>query len=137
MSNPRQEQADSPRPTRRSSDRTLFYISSWTAQFVFQTISERDNAGEHGEPFAWFDFLPQFFPAPSGTGSQVFQLVWQAAGLAMFYFCGSSFQGSDDLLEAKIDRMLSEQRIDPAQFDYREEEEVQGWGLNSQTSAQV
>ena len=55
----------------------------------------------------------------------------------MFYFCGSSFQGSDDLLEAKIDRMLSEQRIDPAQFNYREEEEVQGWGLNSQTSAQV
>jgi hypothetical protein len=36
---------------------------------------------------------------------------------------------SDDRLEAKIDRLLSE-AIDPAQFDDREEE-VQGWGLNS------
>jgi hypothetical protein len=33
---------------------------------------------------------------------------------------------SDDRLEAKIDRLLSEQRIDPAQLDYREEEGVQG-----------
>jgi len=32
---------------------------------------------------------------------------------------------SDDRLEAKIDRLLSEQRIDPAQFHYQEEEGVQ------------
>jgi hypothetical protein len=41
----------------------------------------------------------------------------------MFYFWGSSQSWeSDDRLEAKIDRILSEQGIDPAQFDYQEEE---------------
>jgi hypothetical protein len=54
------------------------------------------------------------------------QLVWQAAGLALFYFWGSSqSRESDDRLEAKVDRLLSEQGIDPAEFDYREEEAVQ------------
>jgi hypothetical protein len=116
---------NSPRPTCRSSDPDSFYISSWTAQFVFQTISERDDAGEHGEPFAWFDFLPQFFLHLRELAVR-FQLVWQAAGLAMFYFEVPLSRESDDRLEAKIDRLLSEQRIDPAQLDYHEEEGVQG-----------
>jgi hypothetical protein len=38
------------------------------------------------------------------------------------FWGGSSRQGEDDRLEAKIDRLLSEQGIDPAQFDYQEEE---------------
>jgi hypothetical protein len=52
--------------------------------------------------------------------SEFLQLVWQAAGLALFYFWGSSqSRESDDRLEAKIDRLLTEQGIDPAQFDYQ------------------
>ena len=43
---------------------------------------------------------------------------------------------SNDRREAKIDRLLSEDGIDPAQFDYREEAGVQVEGLNSQTNAQ-
>ena len=47
------------------------------------------------------------------------------AGWQFFYFLGSSLQGSDDRLEAKIDRLLSPQGIDPAQFDYQEEQDAQ------------
>jgi hypothetical protein len=59
------------------------------------------------------------------------QLLCKWRGLlAMFCFWACSLpRESDDRLEAKIDRLLSE-AIDPAQFDDREE--VQGWGLNSQ-----
>jgi hypothetical protein len=56
------------------------------------------------------------------TASQkILQLLWQAAGLAMFHFWGCSLsRESDDRLEAEIERLLSEHGIDPAQFDYRE-----------------
>ena len=42
------------------------------------------------------------FPPPSRTGSQKFQLIWQAAGLAMFHFGHALLsRESDDRLEAK------------------------------------
>jgi hypothetical protein len=45
-------------------------------------------------------------------------------GNVPFLGCSLSRE-SNDRLEAKIDRLLSEHRIDPAQFDYREEAGVQ------------
>lgn len=56
---------------------------------------------------------------------KILQLLWEAAGLAMFYFWGCSLQGERRRLEAKIDRLLSEHGIGPAQFHYQEEEGVQ------------
>jgi hypothetical protein len=48
------------------------------------------------------------------------------AGLAIvLLFGGPLSRESDDRLEAKIDRLLSPQGIDPAQFDYQEEEDGQ------------
>jgi hypothetical protein len=106
----------------------LFFVLSWAAQFIFQMMSERNEAEQHGQVFTWSDFLPQFFSSTfENWQSEFLQLVWQAAGLAFFYFWGSSqSREGDDRLEAKVDRLLSEQGIDPAEFDYREEEEVQG-----------
>ena len=46
-------------------------------------------------------------------------------GLAMSYFGLRRSRESDNRLEAKIDRLLSAQGIDPAQFDYQEEEDAQ------------
>ena len=40
-------------------------------------------------------------------------------------YLGIQLTESDDRLEAKIDRLLSEHGIDPAQFDYGEEAGVQ------------
>jgi hypothetical protein len=105
----------------------LFFILSWAGQFIFQMITERNEAEQHGQAFTWSDFFPQFFSSTlENWQSEFLQLVWQAAGLALFYFWGSSqSRESDDRLEAKIDRLLTEQGIDPAEFDYQEEERVQ------------
>jgi hypothetical protein len=105
----------------------LFFVLSWAAQFIFQMITERNEAAQHGQAFTWSDFLPQFFSSTfENWQSEFLQLVWQAAGLALFYFWGSSqSRESDDRLEAKVDRLLSEQGIDPAECDYREGEAVQ------------
>jgi len=52
--------------------------------------------------------------------------VWKAAGLVLFFFWGSSqSREGDERLEAKIDRLLVERGIDPAEFEYREEEEAE------------
>ena len=39
----------------------LFFVLSWAAQFIFQMMSERNEAEQHGQVFTWSDFLPQFF----------------------------------------------------------------------------
>jgi hypothetical protein len=80
-------------------------------------IGERNDARNTGEPFAWSDFFPAILAPPSRTGSQKFAIPLAAAGLAMFYFGVPLSRESDDRLEAKIDRLLSEHGIDPAQFE--------------------
>jgi hypothetical protein len=41
-------------------------------------------------------------------------LIWQAVGLALLFFWGSSqSKESDERVEAKLDRLLEERGIDP------------------------
>jgi hypothetical protein len=68
-----------------------------------------DGTGDRG------DFLPQ---VPSSTlenrQSEFLQLVWQAVGLALLLFRGSSrSKESDERIEAKLDKLLEERGIDP------------------------
>ncbi|HEX6869981.1 MAG TPA: DUF6766 family protein [Micromonosporaceae bacterium] len=93
------------------------FLVSWLGQFVFQMIDQRNEAAQHGQDFAWSDFLPQFLASTlENWQSEFLQLVWQAAGLALFYFWGSSqSKESDDRLEAKVDLLLRERGIDPTQ----------------------
>ena len=99
------------------------FVLSWVGQLVFQMIEARNDAAEHGSTFAWEQFWPQFLSSTfENWQSEFLQLVWQAAGLALFYFWGSSqSKEGDERIEAKIDRLLVERGIDPAEFEYREE----------------
>jgi hypothetical protein len=95
-------------------------------------ISERNDAAQHKEPFAGPTSSPQFLSTCENWPSRILHR-WQAAGSAMAYFWACSLpRESDNRLEAKIDCPLSDHRIDPAQFDYREEAGIQDCGLNSQ-----
>jgi hypothetical protein len=91
------------------------FLFSWLGQFIFQMIAERNEAAQHGQQFAWSEFFPQFFSSTfENWQSEFLQLVWQAAGLALFYFWGSSqSKESDERLEAKVDKLLEERGIDP------------------------
>jgi hypothetical protein len=99
------------------------FLFSWAGQFVFQLIEARNDAAEHGSVFEWSQYWPQFLSSTfENWQSEFLQLVWQAAGLAIFYFWGSSqSKEGDERLESKIDRLLVEQGIDPAEFEYAEE----------------
>jgi hypothetical protein len=101
-----------------------FFLVSWAGQFIFQLIVQRNESEQHGQPFSWSEYLPQFFSSTlENWQSEFLQLVWQAAGLAMFYFWGSSqSKEGEDRVEAKIDRLLQEINVDPTEFDYQESE---------------
>jgi hypothetical protein len=59
--------------------------------------------------------FPQFFESTfENWQSEFLQLVWQAAGLALFYHWGSSqSRESDERIEAKIDALLRDRNLDP------------------------
>jgi hypothetical protein len=77
------------------------------------------------------DFFPQFFFSTFQKWHSKFCNSLPSGGIAMFYRGNRRSRESDNRLEAKIDRLLSEQGIDQAQFGFHEEEEVQGWGLTA------
>ncbi|MFI7521322.1 DUF6766 family protein [Micromonospora globbae] len=95
------------------------FLVSWIGQFVFQMAVESNEASQHGQSFAWTEFLPQFFASTlENWQSEFLQLVWQAAGLALFYYWGSSqSRESDERIEAKLDALLRERGMDPANPD--------------------
>ncbi len=92
------------------------FILSWVGQFVTQLITVRNENEAHGQPFEWDDFLAQFFSSTfENWQSEFLQLVWQAAGLTLLLFWGSSqSRESDERIEVKLDRLLEERGIDPA-----------------------
>ena len=105
----------------------LLFLLSWFGQFVFQVAQVSNEAAEHGTAFQWSEFWPEFFSATfENWQSEFLQLLWQAAGLSLLYFWGSSqSKEGDERVEAKIDRLLTEQGIDPAEFEYREEKQAE------------
>jgi hypothetical protein len=92
------------------------FLLSWTGQFFTQLVVVRNESAEHGQPFEWADFMAQFFASTfENWQSEFLQLVWQAAGLTLLLFWGSSqSKESDERIEVKIDRLLLEQGIDPS-----------------------
>ena len=93
-----------------------FFLFSWVGQLWTQVIVERNEARQHGGSFHWSEFWPQFFASTfENWQSEFLQLLWQAAGLTLLLFWGSSqSRESDERIEAKVDRLLEEQGIDPA-----------------------
>jgi hypothetical protein len=103
-----------------------FFIVSWVGQFVFQMIEVRNEAQQHGQDFTWGDFFPQFLQSTfENWQSEFLQLLWQAGGLALFYYWGSSqSREGDERLEAKVDALLRERGIDPDELNDRVVEEA-------------
>jgi hypothetical protein len=91
------------------------FLFSWLGQFIFQMITESNEAQQHGQSFSWSEFLPQFLSSTfENWQSEFLQLVWQTAGLAIFFFWGSSqSRESDERIEAKLDALLRDRNIDP------------------------
>jgi len=93
----------------------VLFLLSWSGQFIMQMITERNEAEQHGQGFEWGEFLPQFLSSTlENWQSEFLQLIWQAVGLAILFYWGSSqSKESDERIEAKLDRLLEERGIDP------------------------
>jgi hypothetical protein len=91
------------------------FLLAWSGQFIAQLVVERNEAAQHGQPFQMSDFWPQFLASTmENWQSEFLQLVWQAVGLALLLFWGSSqSREGEDRIEAKVDRLLEANGIDP------------------------
>jgi hypothetical protein len=105
-----------------------FFLLSWVGQFVFQVIMVRNEATEHGSTFSWSEFFPQFLSSTfENWQSEFLQLVWQAAGLMLFYFWGSSqSREGDERVESKLDALLQDRGIDPTEIDRQVRSRAEG-----------
>jgi hypothetical protein len=96
---------------------TLF-VTSWIAQLYFEWQVFVDEQRAHDAPASFWSaaFWEAFGQSTfENWQSEFLQLIWQAAGLALFYFWGSSqSRESDERIEAKVDRLLRERGVDPA-----------------------
>ena len=88
---------------------------SWTGQWIFELIESKDQAAAHGQSFQMSQFWVSFLQSTlENWQSEFLQLCWQAVGLALLLYWGSSqSRESEDRLEAKIDALLKERGIDP------------------------
>lgn len=86
----------------------VLFLASWAGQFVFQAIEFRSDARMHGDVFVWTDFVPAFLAATfENWQSEALQIIWQVAGLAMFYHWGSTqSREGEQRIEAKLDELL-------------------------------
>jgi len=97
------------------------FLLAWTGQFLAQWVEVANEAAQHGQAFEWSDFLPQFLSSTfENWQSEFLQLVWQAVGLALLLAWGSSqSKESDQRIEAKLDALLTNNGIDPAEISER------------------
>ncbi|HEX2858170.1 MAG TPA: DUF6766 family protein [Propionibacteriaceae bacterium] len=93
----------------------VLFLGAWIGQFFTQLIATRDQATQQGQDLHWGQFLAQFFAATLANWQAEFlQLLWQAAGLALLLFWGSSqSRESDERIETKLDVLLQAQGLDP------------------------
>jgi hypothetical protein len=91
------------------------FLLSWIGQFFSQMAEFANEAQEHGQAFEWSQFMPAFLASTwENWQSEFLQLLFQAAGLKWLMFKGSSQSpDGDDRIEAKLNRLLEEQGIDP------------------------
>ena len=104
------------------------FLISWIGQFITQMIEVSNDAEAHGQVFTWAEFLPQFLSATfENWQSEFLQLVWQAVGLSMLFYWGSSqSREGDDRLEAKVDALLRDRGIDAEAIDAAIVDDVSG-----------
>lgn len=97
------------------------FLFSWIGQFFFQLAVVRDEAADHGQAFAWGNFFTEFMASTlENWQSEFLQLIWQAAGLSLLLFWGSSqSKESDERIEAKLDALLRERGIDDQEISGR------------------
>lgn len=107
-----------------------FFLFSWVGQFVFQAIRFGNEASDHGEAFTWAEYWPDFLASTfENWQSEFLQLVWQAAGLALLYFWGSSqSREGEQRVEAKVDALLEKNGLDPKVYDRQARETARGKG---------
>ena len=96
----------------------VLFLGSWLLQSTTGWVEFAAEQHAHGQVAQLFGSSGYFWSWMQSTfenwQSEFLQLVWQAVGLALLLFWGSSqSKESDERIEAKLDRLLEDRGIDP------------------------
>ena len=99
----------------------VLFLGAWIGQFFAQLMVVKNQSAQQGRHLQWGQFLAQFFAATLANWQAEFlQLLWQAAGLALLLFWGSSqSKESGERIETKVDALLQAQGLDPDRISRR------------------
>jgi hypothetical protein len=95
------------------------FLGSWMAQLWCQVVVVSREARDHGGEFSWPDFWPHFFAATfENWQSEWLQLVIQGAVLlGMKHLIFKADAQDEERVEAKLDRLLLLQGVDPGEIE--------------------
>ncbi len=95
----------------------LLFLGSWIGQFFTQLSEFRTDQAEHQQPFAWADYLVNFFASTfENWQSEWLQLVFQAVLLLGAKHIIFRVDAEDlERLEAKVDRISQHLEERPTQ----------------------
>ena len=94
----------------------LLFLGSWIGQLFTQLAHVADEQRSRGQPFEWTGFLNQFWSSTfENWQSEWLQLLVQAVVLlGMKHLIFKADAEDMERLEAKVDRLLREQGVEPA-----------------------
>ena len=97
------------------------FLFSWIGQLVAQWNVVANEAAREGREVLVGEFAAQFWASTlENWQSEFLQLCWQAAGLALLYFWGSSqSREQSDRVEAKLDYLMRAHGGNPQNVDER------------------
>ena len=83
------------------------FLFSWLGQFIFQMITERNEAEQHGQSFSWSDFFPQFFESTLENWQSEFLQLFSFVVLASLFIHKGSAESkdSDEQMQKSLDRI--------------------------------
>lgn len=104
----------------------LLFLGSWVGQFFTQLAHVADEQRARGQPFEWGSFLDDFWSATfENWQSEWLQLFVQAVVLlGMKHLIFKADAEDMERLEAKVDRLLREQGVEPSVVERELEAEV-------------
>ena len=93
----------------------LLFVGSWLGHFLTQLATFRSDQQEHGQPFAWSDYLADFFASTfENWQSEWLQLIFQAILLLGAKHWLFQVDAEDmERMERKVDAIAKQLGLDP------------------------
>lgn len=85
------------------------FLVSWLGQFIAQLAEVSNNAAEHGQPFSWSEFWPEFLASTFENWQSEFLQLFTFVALTAVLIHRNSAESADgdDEIKAMLEELLA------------------------------